>query len=171
MPVDSRGLAEQAAKIEALAQEIESFEDQGARDTAMELLQALLQLYGEGLGRILEIVAQRDAGGLDALGQDELVAHLLLLHGLHPVPVETRVALALDEVRPYLRSHGGDVELLHVEAGVARLRLHGSCHGCPSSAVTFKLAIEEAIQKVAPDLEGIEVEGVTEPLLGLYVGS
>jgi nitrite reductase/ring-hydroxylating ferredoxin subunit len=50
-----------------------------------------------------------------------------------------------------------------VEGGVARLRMQGSCDGCPSSAMTLKLAIEEAIQKAAPDLEGIEAEGVSEP--------
>jgi Fe-S cluster biogenesis protein NfuA len=91
------------------------------------------------------------------------VAHLLLLHDLHPISLETRVAGALDGVRPYLRSHGGNVQLLGVDAGVVRLRLEGSCNGCPSSAVTLKLAIEEALQKAAPDLLGIEAEGAVEP--------
>jgi Fe-S cluster biogenesis protein NfuA len=70
--------------------------------------------------------------------------------------------MALEEVRPYLQSHGGNVELLGVKEGVARLRMQGSCSGCPSSTVTLRLAIEEAIQKTAPDLEGIEAEGVAE---------
>src|SRR5215208_3725859 len=86
----------------------------------------------------------------------------VLLDGLHPLDVETRVVRALEEVRPYLQSHGGNVELLGVEGGVARLRMQGSCSGCPSSTMTLKLAIEEAIQKTAPDLEGIEAEGVVE---------
>jgi Fe-S cluster biogenesis protein NfuA/nitrite reductase/ring-hydroxylating ferredoxin subunit len=77
--------------------------------------------------------------------------------------VETRVVKALEEVRPYLQSHGGNVELLGIAGGVARVRMQGSCDGCPSSAVTLELAIEEAVQKAAPDLEGIEAEGVTEP--------
>ncbi len=118
-------------------------------------MQALLDLYGEGLARIVGHVAERDDGTLaEALAGDELVAHLLLLHGLHPVPLEARVRGALDEVRPYLESHGGDVELLGVEEGVVRLQLQGSCSGCPSSAVTLKLAIEEAIHKAAPDVDG-----------------
>ena len=71
------------------------------------------------------------------------MASLLLVHGLHPYDVETRVARALDGVRPYLGSHGGDVELLGVtDDGVVRLRLLGSCDGCPSSSVTLKLAVE-----------------------------
>jgi Fe-S cluster biogenesis protein NfuA/nitrite reductase/ring-hydroxylating ferredoxin subunit len=100
---------------------------------------------------------------LEAFANDALIAHLLLLHDLHPVDVETRVRRALEEVRPYLQSHGGNVELLAVEEGVARLRLQGSCSGCPSSTMTLKLAIEEAIQKAAPDLDRIEAEGVTAP--------
>jgi Fe-S cluster biogenesis protein NfuA/nitrite reductase/ring-hydroxylating ferredoxin subunit len=106
----------------------------------------------------------------EAFAEDELVSHLMLLHGLHPLDVETRVIRALEEVRPYLQSHGGNVELLGVEGGVARLRMQGSCDGCPSSAVTLKLAIEEAVQKAAPDLEGIEAEGVAEPEPNIVAG-
>jgi Fe-S cluster biogenesis protein NfuA len=90
---------------------------------------------------------------------DGLVASLLLLHGLHPVDFGTRVRSALDSVRPLLRSHGGGVELLGVADGVVRLRLEGSCHGCPSSAQTLRDAIETALYEAAPDLAGLEVEG------------
>ncbi len=69
-------------------------------------MQALLDMYGEGLSRIV--------AACDVPVEDELVAHLLLLHGLHPVPVRERVMGALDEVRPYLVAHGGGVELLGV---------------------------------------------------------
>jgi Fe-S cluster biogenesis protein NfuA/nitrite reductase/ring-hydroxylating ferredoxin subunit len=126
---------------------------------AVEALQAVLELYGEGLRRVLE----RHAAG-EPLESDELVSHLLLLHDLHPVAVEERIAQALDGVRPYLHSHGGEVELLAVEDGVARLRLEGSCKGCPSSAATLKLAIEDAIREAAPELDGIEAEGVPPPV-------
>jgi len=54
----------------------------------MEMVQALLDLYGEGLART---IAPLDAETRRAVADDELVAHLLLLHDLHPVPVETRV--------------------------------------------------------------------------------
>ena len=92
------------------------------------------------------------------------MASLLLVHGLHPYDVETRVEQALDGVRPYLGSHGGDVELLGVtDDGVVRLRLLGSCDGCPSSSVTLKLAVEEAIEAAAPEVDGIEVEEPRPP--------
>ncbi len=164
MLLDDQGLQERVARIDTLLEEIESLEDQNARSKAAEMAQVLLELYGEGLARVMEVIAQGNEREriFEALAEDELISHLLLLHGLHPLEVETRVVQALEEVRPYLRSHGGNVELLGVEGGVARVRLQGSCDGCPSSTVTLKLAIEEAILKAAPDLEGIEAEGVAE---------
>jgi Fe-S cluster biogenesis protein NfuA/nitrite reductase/ring-hydroxylating ferredoxin subunit len=165
MLLDDQGLQERAARMETLLGEIESLQDPNARAKAAEVVQVLLELYGEGLARMMEVVAQGEDSerAFEVLAGDELVSHLLLLHGLHPLDVETRVVRALEEVRPYLQSHGGNVELLGIEGGVARVRMQGSCDGCPSSAVTLKLAIEEAVQKAAPDLEGIEAEGVTEP--------
>jgi Fe-S cluster biogenesis protein NfuA len=124
---------------------------------ATEAVQAVVELYGEALRRVVERFQ------LEGLVEDELLMHLLLVHDLHPVDVETRVRRALDDVRPYLGSHGGDVELLTVEDGVARVRLGGTCDGCPSSAVTLRNAIEDAIMRAAPELERVEAEGLAEP--------
>lgn len=161
------------ARVEALLEEVESFPDPVAREKTTEVAEALLALYGEGLARIVEHVASRDGGELAAaFADDEVVSHLLLLHGLHPLPLEQRVLQGLDEVRPYLESHGGNVELLGVEEGVVRLRLEGSCSGCPSSAMTLKLAIEDAIRKNAPDVEAVEADDAgdqPEKLLQLTV--
>jgi Fe-S cluster biogenesis protein NfuA len=146
--VENAEVRERIARLEAL---LEQIDDDSA---ATEAVQAVVDLYGEALARIL--------AGADPV-EDELVSHLLLVHDLHPVDVETRVRRALEEVRPYLGSHGGDVELLGVEGGVARLRLAGTCNGCPSSTVTLQNAIEDALFKAAPDLERIDAEGVAEP--------
>ncbi len=133
-----------------------------ARERAEELVRLVVDLYGAGLARVLEILREHDA--LDAslrraLADDELVASLLMVHGLHPDDVPTRVRSALDDVRPYLGSHGGDVELLGVDdAGVVTLRMLGSCDGCPSSSVTLTLAVESAVQAAAPEVTAIEVE-------------
>jgi Fe-S cluster biogenesis protein NfuA/nitrite reductase/ring-hydroxylating ferredoxin subunit len=164
MLLDDRGLQERVARMEMLLGEIEALDDPNARSKAAEVVQVLLELYGEGLARMMETVAGGVEGeqAFEAFADDELVSHLLLLHGLHPLDLETRVVKALEEVRPYLKSHGGNVEFLGVEDGVARLRMQGSCSGCPSSTMTLKLAIEEAIHKTAPDLEGIEAVGVAE---------
>jgi Fe-S cluster biogenesis protein NfuA len=160
--MDGRDFQQRAAKIEALVEEIEGWQDSGMRTKIIELLQALLQFYGEGLARLIEIVAQRDATLPHVLARDELIAHLLLLHGLHPLPVERRVAMALEDVRPYLQAHGGTVELVSLEGGVARVRLRISCHGSLSSTAALKQAIADAMQQTAPDLEGIVTTTVTE---------
>jgi len=162
--VDDVEARTRVARVEELLDEVESLGDPQAAAKATELVQALLDLYGEGLARVLAHAAEAGADSLpEALVGDELVAHLLLLHDLHPVPVAERVRGALAEVRPYLESHGGDVELVAVEEGVVRLRMEGSCDGCPSSAATLKLAIEDAIHKAAPEVEEVRAEGVAEP--------
>jgi Fe-S cluster biogenesis protein NfuA len=146
--MDDAQARERVGRVEALLEEVETL-PAAARDTTTELVAALLDLYGEGLARLM--------AGADPVA-DELVSHLLLLHGLHPVPLAERVSGALEGVRPYLASHAGDVELLGVEAGVARLRLKGSCSGCPSSTVTLRNAVEEAIREAAPDIVEIVAE-------------
>jgi Fe-S cluster biogenesis protein NfuA/nitrite reductase/ring-hydroxylating ferredoxin subunit len=152
-------------QVEGLIHRIESLPDAEARTVALELVQALMEFHGAGLDRLMEIVAGAGDAGytiFDSFAGDGLVASLLLLYGLHPVPLETRVMQALEKVRPYLDSHGGNVELIGIEGEVVRLRLEGSCKTCPSSSMTLKLAIEEAIMNAAPDVVAIEAEGVTE---------
>lgn len=141
------------------------------RDTAEELVRLLIEMYGEGLTRL---VATLDPDHLTRLANDDdLVESLLLLHDLHPLDVDARVQRALDRIRPYLGSHAGGVEYLGVEDGVARLSLQGSCDGCASSTLTVKMAIEGAVREAAPELTGIEVAGVVEstaPLLQVGMG-
>ncbi len=129
------------------------------RDVLMseELAAELVEVYGEGLRRIF---AALDAETVARLADDEVVAGLMLAHGLYPVGLEDRVREALDSVRPYMESHGGDVELLGISDGVAALRMSGSCSGCGASQTTLEHAIEAALQEHAPDLLGIDVEGV-----------
>jgi Fe-S cluster biogenesis protein NfuA len=133
-----------------------------ALERAEELVRLVADLYGAGIERIMEILhanGRLDGEILAALAADELVSGLLVVHGLHPYGVEERVERALAAVRPYLGSHGGDVELLDVsEEGVVRLRLLGSCDGCPSSSVTLELAVEGAIHEAAPEVSAIEIE-------------
>lgn len=160
--MDDIAARELVGQVERLLEELESLPDRVAREKANETVAALLDLYGEALERLVAAVSEVDSEGRVAatLSDDELVSHVLLLHDLHPVPLEGRVEAALEEVRPYLASHGGNVELKSVDQRVVRLAMEGSCSGCPSSTVTLKLAIEDAIHKLAPDVERIEAEGV-----------
>lgn len=150
-------------QLEGLLQQVEEFTDPAARARTSQILQAVLEFHGAGLSAILDRLRRAgDAGRqiLDALTGDELIASLLLLHGLHPVDLETRLRRALESVRPYLDSHGGRVLLLGVTPQRAvRLRLEGSCHGCPSSQATVRQKIEEAIYAAAPDVSAVDFKG------------
>ncbi len=158
--------AELLDRVEQLSARVDELEDPRARELAHELVGAVITMYGDGLRRIIQTIdAAREAGSsiLDELSQDGAVSSLLLIHDLYPVPLHDRVMEALDTVRPYMESHGGNVELKGIEDGVAKLALQGSCNGCAASRATLELAIKQALDEHAPDLAGLEVAGVTEP--------
>jgi len=153
-------------RLAALLSEIRAVGDPRVADRAEDLVAELMQFYGSGLRRLLQIADQ--AGALDdelidRLVDDELVTTLLILHDLHPLDVEQRVTRAIEKVRPYLGSHGGGVELVGIEDDVVRLRMEGSCSGCPSSAVTLNFALERAILEAAPEISRVEAEEVPAP--------
>ncbi|MGI8517903.1 MAG: NifU family protein [Acidimicrobiia bacterium] len=125
---------------------------------AEELVGLLMRMYGDGLNRLLDLLEPDD---IRRLARDQVVAGLLVLHDLHPDDLDLRITGALDDVRPYLGSHGGGMEYMGIDdEGVVLLRLQGSCDGCPASSVTVKQAVETAILKVAPEVVRVEVEGL-----------
>ncbi|MGE0127798.1 MAG: NifU family protein [Blastocatellales bacterium] len=163
---EEKAFQQLSQRVEGLIARIETVADPSVRADAFELTRSLMELHGAGLDRLMEIVSRAGASGyalMDDFANDDLVASLLLLYGLHPHDLETRVMNALDKARPLLHSHGGDVELLGVAEGVVRLRLAGSCRSCPSSTMTLKLAIEQAIYEAAPDVTEIITEGQVAP--------
>src|SRR5438093_2000183 len=138
-----RNLRQVGDRIEELIRQFSEVDDPLLKDHAEEVVRLLVDLYGGALERILVIV---DEGGepvwglFDRFTDDELVRTLLILHGLHPSDLDTRIREAIEKVRPYLKSHGGGVEVLGIDdEGVLMLRLQGSCDGCPSSTLTVKL--------------------------------
>ncbi len=155
--------AREGQKIEEFVRKIGELPDPATRHLLQECLESVLGFYGHGLARIMELLGGADEKSRDMLLNDPGVRGLLLIHGLHPVPLETRLHEALAKVRPYMESHGGDVELLSLEDDFARLRLQGHCKTCPSSAVTLELAVRAAIEEACPDLQGFEVEGIPKP--------
>jgi Fe-S cluster biogenesis protein NfuA/nitrite reductase/ring-hydroxylating ferredoxin subunit len=151
------------ARVQELQEALDSAGESVPHDLAEELVSGIVRMYGAGLERILAAVHESGEPGeriAKALAQDDLVAMLLLIHDLHPVPLADRVQAALESVRPYMESHGGNVELLSLENGVARIHLRGSCSDCSASSVTLELAIKQALEETAPDLVGLEVEGM-----------
>ncbi|MDQ2873281.1 MAG: NifU family protein [Candidatus Eremiobacteraeota bacterium] len=135
-----------------------------ARAQAERLVGALMQLYGAGLRRMMEIVDETDPAVstsiFERFASEPAIAGILSLHGLHPVPVEERVHQALESVRPYLKSHAGNVEILDIRGSVVHIAMAGSCDGCPSSALTVKNAIERAIFDAAPEISEVRAEGI-----------
>jgi Fe-S cluster biogenesis protein NfuA/nitrite reductase/ring-hydroxylating ferredoxin subunit len=156
-------------RIEQLLGELSAHAEPTITEMSEELVRLLMGMYGAGLERIVALLADAGHRGqsmLEALVEDDLVSSLLVLHDLHPEDTMARVTRALETVRPYLGSHAGGVELLGVveepTGAVVNLRLKGSCDGCPSSAMTVKMAIEKAIVEACPEVIRVDVEGMTD---------
>lgn len=151
-------------RIEQLLEDLRAAADPHVYGQAEEMLGLVTELYGGGLARIVEVVGEADSVLLDRLVHDELIGSLLLVHGLHTDDLITRVNSALEKVRPMLAGHGGNVELLDIdaEAGAVYLKLLGSCNGCSSSTVTLRLAVESAIVEAAPEIVTIDVDQADE---------
>lgn len=151
-------------RVEELLGELRAGLDPVAWRKVEETLALVTDLYGGGLRAVVQALRDDENGApvLVRLVGDELVSSLLVLHGLHPATLAERVQGALAGVRPYLMSHGGDVEVLDLdeEAGRLSLRLLGSCDGCPSSSATLRHAVERAVAEAAPEIVRLEVEGV-----------
>jgi Fe-S cluster biogenesis protein NfuA len=148
--VDDRAAVDLVGRVETLLDEVDG--------PALEAVAALVEMYGEGLSRMMAVAD----GSRDAFLKDDLVSHLLLVHDLHPVPLEERIRGAIDAA-------GAAAEILAIEGGVVRLRAKaGSCAACASSAGTKQAAIEEAIAKAAPDVERVEFwNDVPDPVVVL----
>ena len=163
--MDEREGQQQAARIEALMQEVVAFPEPRARAKMEELLHALLEMYGAGLQRMIEMTAQAESAGqalLQTFAGDELIGSLLLLHGLHPVGLEERVRLAIEKLRSSTQARGGTIELVRVEHGAAFLRLAGNRQGCAASTQAFKQTVENAIYNAVPDLDELHIEEAAE---------
>ncbi|MCX4098105.1 NifU family protein [Nocardia sp. alder85J] len=158
-PADDERWRTAGDRIETLLEASSVHGGPAARQRAEQLVREVVDLYGAALSRLVGCLG---ADAAAELVRDDLVASLLLVHGLHPHDVQTRVRAALDGVRPYLGSHGGDVSLLEVRDSVVRLRLSGSCRTCPSSSVTLELAVEDAVRAAAPEIDTIEVDTAAE---------
>jgi len=146
--------------VEELAARVETLLASSDSPVAAELVQTLVTLYGEGLRRVLAAVAQApDSSKLvETICNDPFVASLLIVHDLHPVSLEQRIERALDNVRPYVHSHGGKVDVVEITDGIVQLRMSGTCDGCPASSATMKLNIEREIRRIAPEV--LEVRAI-----------
>lgn len=141
-------MSEALRRIEGLVGEVEALPGP-AREKARALVRAVLDAHQEALARLLGALGSDAARA--ATQADEALGAVLLLHGLHPLDLPARVEQALERARPALRAHGGDVELIELAPDALRLRLLGTCHGCPSSGATLEGVLADALLALAPD--------------------
>ena len=162
---DDRDFREDMQRIGGLVQEIESIADPAVRAATKGLVQSLMDLHGAAMEKALDMIAEAGEPGMhiiDRLGRDSLVSSILILYGLHPEDLETRVAKAIDRVRPQLRKQGCEVELLGLNEGAIHLRVEAGSHSCGSTAKTAQSTLEGAMYDAAPDLASLLIEGLEE---------
>lgn len=123
-------------------------------ELALEAVETLTEVYGEALARITDL-AGGSPGVRDGMIADELLRHLLLLHGVHPDPVDRRVARAIDDVRPQLSARGTTIELVGVRDGVARISVSSGSCGCRGTELHD--LVRELVLTVAPELSIVDV--------------
>jgi Fe-S cluster biogenesis protein NfuA len=157
------GFQKQVQRIAELVELLEKSSDPSSRATAKELLESIMALHGAALDRMLEISAEAGAAGntlIGKFGQDELVSSVLLLYGLHPLDLNSRVMQALEKKRSYLESHAASAHFVSItEDGTVTVRLDMKANGgCGSSADAVRSAIECAIQDAAPDAASIVID-------------
>lgn len=153
-------------QIEALVHKVESLADREARQTALDLVQAVMDFHGAGLERMMELISETGETGeqlFETFAQDEKVQGVLLLYGLHPIDLETRVARAIESVRITVLSRNASARLMSIDGGVVRVRVDGAN---PFNGPELKAEIERAIYSAAPDANGVFIEGIPEPSPG-----
>ncbi|HVM00723.1 MAG TPA: NifU family protein [Egibacteraceae bacterium] len=151
--------------LDRIAQLVDSVDqsDSELREPALELLDYLEAWHREGLTRLVTAIPPQ---ALDSARQDPVVAHLLdtYLGEDDQGDAMELVQEALEEIRPYVHSHGGEMELIGIEGGVVTLELMGACDGCPSSMVTLTQGVEQILRDRWPDFRALKVAGDDQPV-------
>jgi Fe-S cluster biogenesis protein NfuA len=162
---DDKDFQMKIQRIGQLVGDLENIVDPEARASAKALVQLVLDLHAAGFERVMEIVAKNGDPGLrtiDDLGCDPLVSSLLVLYGLHPLDLESRVAQAVEKVRSRVHKGGGELDLIGIESGAVRLHLRVTGHACGSTGKSLKAMVEDALYEAAPDMNGLLIEGLEE---------
>lgn len=141
-------------QIGSLVEQVRAFPDPQARDIALQLTQAILDMHADALARLMELLSRYEDNAelVETLVSDPKVGGILLLHDLHPLDLATRVQRALQT--PELRSGGGKIELISSQDGIVRVRVDGR----PGIRAT----LEQAIWAAAPDAHEVIVDGGDE---------
>jgi Fe-S cluster biogenesis protein NfuA len=160
---EDKDFRERVQRIGGLVEEVEAMADPAVRATTKVLVQSLMDLHGAAIERALEIISEAGDPGMeliDRLGRDPMVSSVLVLYGLHPEELESRVRKAIEKVKPLLRKQGAEVEVVELHEGIVRLRIETPGHSCGSTAKTVRATLEGAIYDAAPDLSRLTLEGL-----------
>jgi Fe-S cluster biogenesis protein NfuA len=170
--IDEKDFQQRVQRIGGLVQDLETIADPAARAAAKELVQLLMDLHGTALERILGIVFESGDSGprvIDELGQDQLVSSVLVLYGLHPDDLQTRIERKLKQIGSALHKMGAEAKLVSVNGGEVRVRIDVAGHGCGSTKSTARTTVEDALYQAAPDLTSLVVEGLEVPAASGFV--
>lgn len=169
---EEKEFQQRVQRIAALVREIEEIADPAVRSSTTQLVQLVMEFHGTGLDRALEILARQGDTGMEMiqqLGRDPIVSSLLVLYGLHPDDLETRVAKAVERLEGKLRRDGALIQLLGIKNGAVRIRVTAGEHACGSTSKTLQAAVEDAIYEAAPDISSLSVEGLDGKLASGFV--
>src|SRR5919199_56862 len=150
-------------RVGELADELLNHPDPRVRDEITELLDWVDVFHREGLGRLIEMIrAWRGEIFLESVNRDEIAGHFLEAYDLgesddRDLEAEEAVNAALEEMRPFVESHGGMITVDSIVDGVVKVQMLGSCDGCPSSASTLTGGVEEALRRHWPNFRRLEV--------------
>jgi Fe-S cluster biogenesis protein NfuA len=148
-------------RIGEIVEQLESNADPSTRAMAKDLVEALMAMHGAALQQILELAADAGEPGetfIRKCGRDDLISSVLLLYGLHPENLRSRVTYALEKTRNALRAQSASAELLSVsDDGAVTVRLEVKSTGCGSSAASVKATLEAALYNAAPDAMSIVI--------------
>lgn len=161
--MDNNEFQRHTQQIEGLVQRVTALPEGEARNAAIELLQSVMDLHGAVVSRIVEVLSESEAGrgALGKLASDPLICGMLVLYSVHPIALEDRISVAIEQVRPKLQKQGGTAELISVADGVVRVRIQSSGHGCGSSPEALTKVVEQVILEAAPEVAEIVVEGAS----------
>ena len=171
--VDQREFQQRLQKLGGLVRDLDTIADPASRAAAKQLVQLLMDLHGAGLERMLELVFQSgDAGTgiIDDLGADPLVGSLLILYGIHPDDLETRIERKLTQIDSKLHKMGAEVKLLSLAGADLRLGVRLEGHACGSTSKSIRSLLEDAMYEAAPDMTSLTIEGLEEPAASGFVG-
>jgi Fe-S cluster biogenesis protein NfuA len=148
-------------RIERSLQEVNDLTDDHARNSALDLMQAVMDLHGAAMSRTIELLScESGRGALAKLSDDPLLCGLLVLYGVHPLCLQDRVRAAIEKLRPQLQKLGTSLELVSADENAVRIKLQNSKPDAHASE-SLQSTIARAIREAAPEVVDIAIEGLS----------